>query len=55
MSRAVSKINMSLVFGLEPCEYCNGTGQVRTDTDDGEGHTMWGTGELKKCICQIKK
>lgn len=33
------------------CEWCEGTGEVATDEDDGEGHTMRGVG-TKKCICQ---
>lgn len=33
------------------CEWCGGTGEVATDEDDGEGHTMRGVG-TKKCICQ---
>ena len=33
------------------CEWCEGTGEVATDEDDGEGHIMRGVG-TKKCICQ---
>jgi len=36
------------------CEYCNGTGEIATDEDDGEGHTMRGVG-TRKCICQSKE
>lgn len=39
----------------ELCEYCGGTGEIATDVDDGEGHIMRGVGDLKPCICQIKK
>lgn len=35
----------------ERCEHCHGTGEVATDEDDGEGHTMRGVG-TQKCICQ---
>lgn len=37
---------------LDKCEWCGGTGEVATDVDDGEGHTMKGVGVMKKCICQ---
>ena len=33
------------------CIECKGTGEVRTDEDDGEGHIMRGVG-TEKCICQ---
>jgi hypothetical protein len=35
----------------ERCEHCHGDGEVATDEDDGEGHTMRGVGS-QKCICQ---
>jgi len=35
----------------ERCEHCNGTGEVNTDEDDGEGHIMRGVGTTQ-CICQ---
>lgn len=35
----------------ERCEHCHGSGEVATDEDDGEGHTMRGVG-TQKCICQ---
>lgn len=35
------------------CEECRGTGEVSTDEDDGEGHTMQGVG-TEKCLCQKK-
>lgn len=35
----------------ERCEHCFGSGEVATDEDDGEGHTMRGVG-TQKCICQ---
>lgn len=35
----------------ELCEWCEGTGEVATDEDDGEGHIMRGVG-TKKCICK---
>ncbi len=35
----------------ERCEHCHGEGEVATDEDDGEGHTMRGVGS-QKCICQ---
>ena len=35
----------------DKCEWCDGTGEVATDEDDGEGHLMRGVG-TKKCICQ---
>ncbi len=36
------------------CGYCEGTGEVSCDEDDGEGHMMRGVG-TQKCICQIEK
>jgi len=36
---------------VERCEHCNGTGEVATDEDDGEGHIMQGVG-AEKCLCQ---
>jgi len=36
------------------CDDCDGEGEVSTDEDDGEGHTMRGVG-LRKCHCQIDK
>lgn len=33
------------------CAECGGTGEVATDEDDGEGHTMRGVGS-QPCICQ---
>lgn len=36
----------------EKCEWCEGTGEVVVDEDDGEGHTMRGVG-TRKCICQF--
>lgn len=42
----------------EPCEPicadCEGTGVVAVDEDDGDGHTMRGTGS-QKCLCQVKE
>ena len=36
-------------FDNLPCETCNGDGEVVTDEDDGEGHTMRGTGKPEPC------
>ncbi len=45
-------VNGLLTIGKDyRCEHCHGEGEVRTDEDDGEGHTMQGVG-TKKCICQ---
>lgn len=38
----------------EVCEWCEGTGEVATDEEDGEGHTMRGVG-TRKCICQSSR
>ena len=43
-----SGINIEFV-----CPECHGEGEVSTDVDDGEGHTMRGVG-TEKCRCQIK-
>jgi len=39
----------------ELCEYCEGTGEISTDVDDGEGHIMHGAGDKEPCICKIKE
>lgn len=36
------------------CAYCDGTGEVATDEDDGEGHIMRGVG-TQKCVCQTEE
>jgi hypothetical protein len=36
------------------CELCGGTGEISTDEQDGEGHTMRGVG-TQKCICRVKE
>ncbi len=50
-------VNKAL-YGVDPfeevCGYCDGTGELAADEDDGEGHTQRGVG-TQKCICQIKK
>lgn len=38
-------------FDNLPCETCGGEGEVATDEDDGEGHTMRGVGTAKCPDC----
>lgn len=38
----------------EVCEWCRGSGEISTDEEDGEGHTMRGVG-TEKCPCQIEE
>ena len=49
-----SSLRKTFDEATEECEYCGGTGEVATDEDDGEGHTMRGVGS-QKCICQSKE
>lgn len=39
-----------IIIGEMVCEYCEGTGEMACDEDDGEGHIMRGVGTTK-CIC----
>ena len=36
---------------IKPCETCGGTGEVATDEDDGNGHSMRGVGTSKCPDC----
>lgn len=38
----------------EVCAFCLGDGEVSTDEQDGEGHTMRGVG-TQTCPCSVKE
>jgi hypothetical protein len=43
--------NVIAEFISAECALCDGTGEVATDEDDGEGHIMRGVG-TETCLCQ---
>jgi hypothetical protein len=40
---------------MNVCEECGGTGEISTDEDDGEGHTMRGVGTRPCPLCKHKE
>lgn len=49
---SVEQVKNMLIESGQMCGECEDTGEISTDEDDGEGHTMRGVGSAK-CPCKF--